>query len=253
LTKEYLLRRRHHGSNTLLALNRVSLSLRAGEALGVVGESGSGKSTLGRSIVGLEMPDSGSVTVGGTTIDRFAGHGLAHLRRHIQMVFQDPYSSLNPRKRVLDIIAAGPIATGIPRKEAHRRCLALLEDVGLGAAAATRFPHEFSGGQRQRIGIARALAMQPKVLIADEAVSALDVTVQEQILRLLRRLMDDRGISLVFITHDMRVAAEICDSIMVMKGGTVVDQGPPEIIFETSEVAYTRALVDAIPGISLFQ
>ncbi len=164
------------------------------------------------------------------------------------MIFQDPMSSLNPRRRVGDIIAEGPVAHGTPRRTARARSLELLELVGLDAGAAERFPHEFSGGQRQRIGIARALAMDPELLIADEPVSALDVSVQAQILALLADLRERLGLTMLFITHDLRVAAQICDHVAVMRRGIIVEQGPTAALFAAPAHEYTRALLDSIPG-----
>lgn len=230
------------------ALKNVSLILSAGETLGIVGESGSGKSTLGRTIVGLEAPDSGSLMLGP---DELAGLSKKHSRSHrrdIQMVFQDPYASLNPRHRVGDAIAQGPIAFGVSPTLAKRDALLLLNMVGLGRDAAQRYPHQFSGGQRQRIGIARALALKPRLLIADEPVSALDVSIQAQILRLLAEISREMELAVLFITHDLRVAAQICDRIAVMQHGEIVEIGYASDIFFRPQHAYTRRLIDSIPG-----
>ncbi|VVE43125.1 ABC transporter ATP-binding protein [Pandoraea anhela] len=231
------------------ALRDVSLDVGSGKTLGIVGESGSGKSTLARSILRLMTPDAGRILY--RDIDLASGALDADARRtalEIQMVFQDPFSSLNPRRRVGDIVTQGPIARGEPPREAHAHALALFELVGLSADALDRFPHEFSGGQRQRIGLARALAMRPKVLVADEPVSALDVSVQAQVLRLLARLKAELGLSMIFITHDLRIAAQLCDSLAVMKSGSVVEYGDTGAIFRAPSHPYTRALLDAIPG-----
>ncbi|VVD89718.1 ABC transporter ATP-binding protein [Pandoraea fibrosis] len=231
------------------ALRDVSLDVGLGKTLGIVGESGSGKSTLARSILRLMTPDAGRILYRDTDL---ASDSLdANARRtalDIQMVFQDPFSSLNPRRRVGDIVTQGPIARGEPPRQAHDHALELFELVGLSADALERFPHEFSGGQRQRIGLARALAMRPKVLVADEPVSALDVSVQAQVLRLLARLKSELGLSMIFITHDLRIAAQLCDSLAVMKSGSVVEYGDTAAIFRTPAHPYTRALLDAIPG-----
>jgi peptide/nickel transport system ATP-binding protein len=170
------------------------------------------------------------------------------MRKHIQMVFQDPMASLNPRKRVVDLIAQGPIVHGENRKKARAQARELLELVELSPAAANRFPHEFSGGQRQRIGIARALALRPKVIVADEPVSALDVSVQAQVLRLLADLRDQMNLSLLFVTHDLRVAAQLCDRIIVMQHGEIVEAGETAAIFADPQHEYTRNLLSSIPG-----
>lgn len=231
------------------ALRDVSLDVGSGKTLGIVGESGSGKSTLARSILRLMTPDAGRILYRDTDL---ASASLdADARRKaldIQMVFQDPFSSLNPRRRVGDIVTQGPIARGEPPRQAHAHALELFELVGLSADALERFPHEFSGGQRQRIGLARALAMRPRVLVADEPVSALDVSVQAQVLRLLARLKAELGLSMIFITHDLRIAAQLCDSLAVMKSGSVVEYGDTATIFRAPSHPYTRALLDAIPG-----
>lgn len=230
------------------ALDDVSLTLAKGETVGIVGESGSGKSTLGRCVVRLEHPDNGELLLDGVNFSQLSGSALRHERHRVQMIFQDPYASLNPRTRVGMAIAQGPMANGTPKAAALRQAGELLELVGLGASAVTRFPHEFSGGQRQRIGIARALALNPELIVADEAVSALDVSIQAQVLELLESLKQRLSLSLLFITHDLRVAAQICDRIVVMQHGRIVEQGSAEQIFLAPQAAYTRSLLDAIPG-----
>ncbi len=230
------------------AVNKVSFDLRTGETIGIVGESGSGKSTCGRCIVRLIEPDGGSVEMGGVDMAMLKGAALRSNRKRIQMIFQDPFSSLNPRARVGRILTEGPIAHGTPRREARERARELLELVGLDASAMKRFPHEFSGGQRQRIGIARALALDPDILIADEAVSALDVSIQAQVLDLLADLKTRLNLSMLFITHDLRVAAQVCDRIMVMQHGKLVEIGPAGKVLSEPEHPYTRSLLDAIPG-----
>lgn len=230
------------------AIDDVSLTIAKGEVLGLVGESGSGKSTLGRCLVRLVKPDSGEVLVGGVDIAALSDEELRLSRDKIQMIFQDPYASLNPRHRILRALTEGPIALGKARGEAEARAKELLETVGLGAEAAERFPHEFSGGQRQRIGIARALAMDPELIVADEAVSALDVSIQAQVLDLLRELRAKMGLSMLFITHDLRVAAQLCDRIAVMKTGKIVEMGPVGDIFLKPQDAYTQELLAAVPG-----
>ncbi|WP_163557256.1 ABC transporter ATP-binding protein [Halomonas sp. NO4] len=229
------------------ALDDVSFTLGRGETLGIVGESGSGKSTLGRCVVRLERPDSGQLLLDGVDFTTLKGETLRRERRRVQMIFQDPYASLNPRTRVGLAIAQGPIANGVPRQQALAKADELLALVGL-AGVADRFPHEFSGGQRQRIGIARALALEPELIVADEAVSALDVSIQAQILELLEQLQQTLSLSLLFITHDLRVAAQICDRLIVMQHGRIVEQGSAEAIFRTPQAAYTRELLEAIPG-----
>jgi peptide/nickel transport system ATP-binding protein len=230
------------------AVKQVSLSLPRGSTLGIVGESGSGKSTLARCILRLLEPDTGAIRLGGTDLAALSARELRKERHRVQMVFQDPYASLNPRRRVGDLVMQGPIVHGVPRKEALRRAQNLFGLVGLRADALDRFPHEFSGGQRQRIGLARALALQPDVLVADEAVSALDVSVQAQVLRLLAELRERLQLSIVFITHDLRVAAQICDRVAVMRRGEVVEQGTVAEVFGTPRDPYTRALIAALPG-----
>ncbi|MFY0988853.1 ABC transporter ATP-binding protein [Halomonas sp. C05BenzN] len=230
------------------ALDDVSFSMARGETVGIVGESGSGKSTLGRCVVRLERPDSGELLLDGVDFTSLRGETLRRERRRVQMIFQDPYASLNPRIRVGMAIAQGPIANGVPRRQALEEAGDLLDLVGLGAASAERFPHEFSGGQRQRIGIARALALNPELIVADEAVSALDVSIQAQILELLEDLKQKLSLSLLFITHDLRVAAQICDHIIVMQNGRIVEHGTAEAVFLSPREAYTRELLDAIPG-----
>jgi peptide/nickel transport system ATP-binding protein len=230
------------------AVKDVSFSLGRGETLGIVGESGSGKSSVGRCLVRLQMPSAGRVLLNGKDMARLDGAELRAVRRRIQMIFQDPYSSLNPRQKVGRIIADGPIAYGENETEALRRAAELMEMVGLEAKSMNRFPHEFSGGQRQRIGIARALALKPEIIVADEAVSALDVSIQAQVLDLLTALKKELDLSLVFITHDLRVAAQICDRVMVMRRGEVVETGSGAAIFGAPEHPYTQSLIAAIPG-----
>ncbi|MBK3736204.1 dipeptide ABC transporter ATP-binding protein [Azospirillum brasilense] len=232
----------------VVAGDDLSLTIHQGETVGLVGESGSGKSTLGRSIVGLIKPDSGRILFEGVDLLSLSRPAFRPYRRHVQMVFQDPYASLNPRHTVGDIITQGPVAFGEDRHKALEKAKALLKLVGLDASAAERFPHEFSGGQRQRISIARALALEPKLLIADEPVSALDVSVQAQVLDLLEDLRHRLNLSMLFITHDLRIAAQICDTIAVMQKGRIVEIGPAKEVFGNPQHAYTRTLLDAIPG-----
>jgi peptide/nickel transport system ATP-binding protein len=234
---------------TVRAVKSVDLSIRHGETLGLVGESGSGKSTLARCIVRLVDAERGSVVVGGDVdLMKLSRGALRAHRRHIQMVFQDPYGSLDPRCTVGRLIAEGPIVHGVSESEAVSRAHALLELVGLERRAADRFPHEFSGGQRQRIGIARALALDPSILVADEPVSALDVSVQAQVLRLLADIRDRLDLTMLFITHDLRVAAQVCDTIAVMHDGEIVEYGPTSRIYAEPRHAYTQSLLAAVPG-----
>ncbi|MEL7613690.1 ABC transporter ATP-binding protein [Vreelandella titanicae] len=235
-------------SREVRALEDVSLTLARGETVGIVGESGSGKSTLGRCVVRLEHPDSGELLLDGVNLSQLKGDALRRERHRVQMIFQDPYASLNPRTKVGMAIAQGPIANGTPKAAALKQAGELLDMVGLGASAVERFPHEFSGGQRQRIGIARALALNPELIVADEAVSALDVSIQAQVLELLEELKQRLSLSLLFITHDLRVAAHICDRIVVMQHGRIVEQGSAEQIFLAPREAYTQDLLKAIPG-----
>ncbi|OCK55313.1 microcin ABC transporter ATP-binding protein [Bradyrhizobium sp. LMTR 3] len=230
------------------AAKDVTLTLRKGRTLGIVGESGSGKSTVARCIVRLIDPTSGGVRLAGREISELSRRLLQPHRKKIQIIFQDPYRSLNPRVTVGETIAEGPINYGMPRAEALAKARDLLELVDLPADAVSRYPHQFSGGQRQRIAIARALALDPDVLVADEAVSALDVSVQAQVLELLDEIQKRLGIALLFITHDLRVAAQICDDVAVMQHGRIVEQGPAAQVLTHPQQAYTRALLDAAPG-----
>ena len=230
------------------AADDVTLTLRKGRTLGIVGESGSGKSTVARCIVRLIDPTSGGVRLVGREISNLSRRLLQPHRQRIQIIFQDPYRSLNPRITTGESIAEGPVNYGVPRQKALARARELLELVGLPADAVSRYPHQFSGGQRQRIAIARALALDPAVLVADEAVSALDVSVQAQVLELLDEIQKRLGIGLLFITHDLRVAAQICDDVVVMQNGRVVEQGPAAEVLTNPQQPYTRSLLEAAPG-----
>ena len=236
------------GGEGFLALKGVDLAVRRGETLGVVGESGSGKSTVARCIVRLIDPTDGAIRLGGTDIAKLSRNGLRPYRRRIQIVFQDPFRSLNPRRTVGASMIEGPVNFGLSRADAEARARRLMGLVGLQPDALDRYPHQFSGGQRQRIAIARALAMEPDVIIADEAVSALDVSVQKQVLELLDQVKRDFNLALLFITHDLRVAAQICDRIMVMSKGEVVEHGPTAALFANPQHPYTAALLAAAPG-----
>ena len=233
---------------TVKAASAVELELKRGETLGIVGESGSGKSTVARCIVRLNDADDGKILLGDTDLRPLGRAAMRPFRAKIQMVFQDPFASLNPRTRVGTIIAQGLLIQGISQSEARSRARALLSVVGLDEGAYNRYPHEFSGGQRQRIGIARALALDPEVLVADEPVSALDVSIQAQILLLLDEIRHRLSLSMIFITHDLRVAAQVCDRIAVMRSGEVVEMGRTADIFRDPRHDYTKALLAAVPG-----
>lgn len=248
LNKVYAKRRLFGRDNTVAAAQDVNLTLRRGEIVGVVGESGSGKSTVARCVVRLIEPSSGTIRINGTDIAQAAESDLRAMRQRIQIVFQDPYRSLNPRMRVGDSIIEGLVNFGASREEALGKARELLRVVRLDADAMQRYPHQFSGGQRQRICIARALALEPDILVADEAVSALDVSVQAQVLKLLDEIRESTGIAVLFVTHDLRVAAQICDTIVVMEKGRVVEAGPAENVLTAPQQDYTRALIDAAPG-----
>ncbi|MGJ4956608.1 ABC transporter ATP-binding protein [Bradyrhizobium sp. HKCCYLRH2015] len=236
------------GERTTHAIRDVSLSLPKGATLGIVGESGSGKSTLARCIIRLIDPDTGTILLDGEDWARLSRSEVRNRTQQMQMVFQDPFASLNPRRKAVELVAQGPIVHGTARAQALTEARELFSLVGLDPSAADRFPHEFSGGQRQRIGLARALALKPKVLVADEPVSALDVSVQAQVLKLLTSLRERLDLSIIFITHDLRVAAQICDLVAVMKDGVVVEHGPTHDVFGNPQHAYTQALLEAIPG-----
>jgi ABC-type glutathione transport system ATPase component len=248
LSKVYRERSFFGKAREVAAAKDVTLTLRKGRTLGIVGESGSGKSTVARCIVRLIDPTSGGVRLAGREISDLSRRLLQPHRKRIQIIFQDPYRSLNPRVTIGETIAEGPINYGMPRAEALAKARDLLELVDLPPDAISRYPHQFSGGQRQRIAIARALALDPDVLVADEAVSALDVSVQAQVLELLDEIQNRLGIALLFITHDLRVAAQICDDVAVMQHGRIVEQGPAAQVLTNPQQAYTRALLDAAPG-----
>ena len=249
LSRTYKISAGYFSSRSLNAVQNVSLSLGKGETLGIVGESGSGKSTLARCLLRLEEPDTGGcIKFNGQDITHVSGAELRALRSELQIVLQDPYTALDPRQKIGAAIAEGPIIHGTSLASAEKRVHELLEMVGLSRHAAKRYPHEFSGGQRQRICIARALALNPKVLIADEAVSALDVSVQAQILALFHDLQQAIGFAMIFITHDIMVAAAICDNVLVMRHGKVVEYGPTTTVFQSPQNVYTKALIAAVPG-----
>tara|TARA_R110002020_G_scaffold316999_1_gene532661 strand:- start:31892 stop:33523 length:1632 start_codon:yes stop_codon:yes gene_type:complete len=234
------------------AAKSIDLSIARGDTLAVVGESGSGKSTLARMVLRLIEPDAGEMYFDGVDVRGMKREELRQFRRRAQIVFQDPYASLDPRLKIGESIIRGPMAFGASRAEARAIAEKWLVRVGLGAASLDRFPHEFSGGQRQRICIARALALDPSFLIADEAVSALDVSIQAQVLELLAELKAEMGLTMLFITHDLRVAREIADRIVVMQHGEIVEQARAHDLFDAPRSDYTRRLLEAVPGRDFF-
>lgn len=243
--------RKHYSNGRAVtkALDNVDLDVMRGETVGIIGESGSGKSTLGRCLVRLMEADEGQIQFKGRDIRSASASTMRTLRQEIQMVFQDPFGSLNPRRRVGAIIAEAALIKGRPRSEANARAQELLDLVGLDRSAENRYPRGFSGGQRQRIGLARALAMDPSLIVADEMVSALDVSVQAQVLDLMRKLKRELSLTLIFITHDLRVASEICDRLVVMRQGKIIETGTVSEIFRNPTHDYTRQLLSAVPGI----
>ena len=238
-----------HRPEPLQALRGLSFELQAGQSLGVVGESGSGKSTLARLVMALDQPTEGTVELLGRNLHQLSEQELRAARRDFQMVFQDPYGSLDPRMTVERIVGE-PLGTlmGRPAPAARRQQVrAVLEQVGLRAQDADKYPHEFSGGQRQRIAIARALITRPRLIVADEPVSALDVSVQAQVLNLLHDLQRDFGVTFLLISHDLAVVDHVCDAVAVMYRGRIVEEGSPEALFGAAAHPYTRALIEAMP------
>ncbi len=234
----------------LQALDDVSFELHAGKSLGIVGESGSGKSTLARLVMALEAPTQGRVLLDGEDLHALTPQALRAVRARMQMVFQDPYGSLDPRRKVGQTVAE-PLAVlhGASRAELRTRAAEVLDAVGLRAADLDKYPHEFSGGQRQRIAIARALITRPKLIVADEPVSALDVSVQAQVLNLMQDLQDTYGVTYLFISHDLSVVDLVCDEVIVLEGGRIVEQGDPDRIFQRPQHPYTQRLLAAVPGL----
>jgi oligopeptide transport system ATP-binding protein len=248
LVKTFTTGRGGFGRTRVSSVDGVSLALRAGESLGVVGESGCGKSTLARMLVGLETPDSGTIAYRDRDVTRARGAARRALRRGVQMVFQDPYTSLDPRMTVLEIVGE-PLAANRAKVARRERVAELLSLVGLDADMMNRYPHQFSGGQRQRVGIARALALEPEVLVCDEPVSALDVSVQAQVINLLRDLQKRLGVALLFIAHDLSVVRHVADRVAVMYLGRFAEVGPTTTIYEAPAHPYTQALLSASPPV----
>ena len=233
------------------ALNGVSLCITAGRSLGIVGESGSGKSTLARLVMALDTPTSGSVELLGRNLHALPAAALRQARRDFQMVFQDPYGSLDPRQTIERIVTEPLQAQGATRAEQQTRAAEVLDQVGLRRNDLAKYPHEFSGGQRQRVAIARAIITRPRLVVADEPVSALDVSVQAQVLNLLQDLQQDFGITYLLISHDLAVVSHLCDDVAVLYQGRIVEQGPPATLFGQPQHPYTRTLVDAVPRLPL--
>jgi oligopeptide/dipeptide ABC transporter ATP-binding protein len=230
------------------AVDGVSFDIARGETLGLVGESGSGKTTVGRAVLRLVRATAGEVVFEGRRLFDLGGADLAGARRHLQVVFQDPFASLNPRMTVGEIVAEGLVIHRLcERRERAGRVAALLERVGLRPEHAARYPHEFSGGQRQRVGIARALAVEPRFIVCDEAVSALDVSIRAQVLNLFADLQEERGLAYLFISHDLAVVEHLAHRVAVMYLGRIVEAGPAEAIYARPEHPYTRALLEAVP------
>ena len=250
LVREYTLPREHlfRPPGKVHALNGVNFSIAAGRSLGIVGESGSGKSTLARLVMALDAPTSGTVELLGRNLNQLPAEELRQARRDFQMVFQDPYGSLDPRRPIWRTVAEPAAALeGATRAQQRERAAATLESVGLRADALDKYPHEFSGGQRQRIAIARALITKPKLIVADEAVSALDVSVQAQVLNLMADLRDHHGVTFLFISHDLAVVSHLCADVAVMKGGLIVEQGPVRQVLREPAHDYTRTLLESVP------
>ncbi|MEY4712826.1 MAG: hypothetical protein RIS88_2276 [Pseudomonadota bacterium] len=252
LTRAYTLPRERllQAPPTVKALQGVSFTLHAGRSLGIVGESGSGKSTLARLVMALDTPTAGRVLMQGRDLHALPPGELREARRDFQMVFQDPYGSLDPRQTVARIVAEPLQAQGQSTRAQQRELAAeVIESVGLRATDLDKYPHEFSGGQRQRIAIARALVTRPRLIVADEPVSALDVSVQAQVLNLMQDLQARFGVTYLLISHDLAVVHHLCDEVAVLWQGRIVEQGPPQQLFRDPQHPYTRALLDAVPRV----
>ena len=251
LTKQYFQTRGFfsRASKTINALDDISIEIEAGKTMAIVGESGSGKSTLAKALIRLINIDSGDIFFKNKKISDLSSKEMKIFRKDIQMIFQDPYASLNPRFKVKDILEEPLIINKIGNKlERSKKINLMIEKVGLTSEDLEKYPHQFSGGQRQRIGIARALILEPKIIICDEPVSALDVSIQAQILNLLKKLQKEFSLTLLFITHDLRVVRHISDSVYVMRSGKLMEEGKTDIIFQNPKHEYTKILLNSIPG-----
>ena len=252
LTKQYQQTRGFFSrvKKTINALDNISIEINAGKTMAIVGESGSGKSTLAKALIRLINIDSGDIFFKNKKISNLSSKEMRIFRKDIQMIFQDPYASLNPRFKVKDILEEPLIINKIGDKLGRSKKIhSIIEKVGLASADLDKYPHQFSGGQRQRIGIARALIIEPKIVICDEPVSALDVSIQAQIINLLKKLQKEFSLTYLFITHDLRVVRQIADSIYVMKSGKLMEEGKTDIIFKNPKNDYTKKLLTSIPGI----
>ena len=230
------------------ALDNVSLNITKGSTLAVVGESGSGKSTLARSLIRLVNVDKGQIKFDGKDFLNLSSNALKNMRKNIQMIFQDPYASLNPRMNIQSIMEEPLLVHNMDIKIIKQKIETMIKRVGLNISDLDKYPHQFSGGQRQRIGIARALVLEPKLVICDEPVSALDVSVQAQIVQLLKSLQKEFGLTYLFITHDLRIVRHIADEVVVMRNGMIVESGKTDIIFQNPKTSYTKKLLASIPG-----
>src|SRR6056300_258672 len=250
LTKSYTQTRGFFArqSSTIRALDDVSIDIQSGKTIAVVGESGNGKSTLAKALIKLISIDSGTIVFDGQDISEFEGDKLKKIRKKIQMIFQDPYASLNPRMRIANILEEPLLINKLDDIIRRKKINNIIQKVGLSIEDLTKYPHQFSGGQRQRIGIARALILEPKLVICDEPVSALDVSVQAQILELLKSLQKEFKLTYLFITHDLRVVKHIADYVFVMQQGKLMEQGKTDIIFNKPKSSYTKELLASIPG-----
>jgi len=249
LTKHFPVRHGLFGEHGVVkAVDGIGFDIKKGEVLGLVGESGSGKSTAGRCVLRLIEPTSGEVMFGGTDVIKAGREELRALRRRMQIIFQDPYASLNPRMRIAEIVGEPIKVNGIAKgTELNDRVVEILRRVGIGPEALNKYPHEFSGGQRQRVGIARALAVEPELIVADEPISALDVSIQAQVLNLLKDLQEEYSLAFLFIAHDLNIVRYFCDRVAVMHNGKIVETGSAEEIYGSPKDEYTKALLKAIP------